>query len=208
MKTLAIRIPWAMAVACIGCLGLSSCLLQPREAPGATAANATTKKKAVAAERWQTVAGGMLGVSADTKGSKGSWSLDDGPKPGQRSLLIEYNLKPGGFVSAWHTTERLNLEKADGLRFMARADPPATVQMSMTDANRVSYIVVFQVPSKEWTEIKVPLAALDKNANFQPPDSVQGKPVDWSRTTSIGFDSRTDGQGKLWIGPVYIDEGL
>src|SRR5258708_6659321 len=207
MKTLAIRIPWAMALACIGCLGLSSCLLQPRETPGATAANATTKKKAVAAERWQTVGGGMLGVSADKKGSKGSWSLDDGPKPGQRSLLIEYDLKPGGFVSAWHTTERLNLEKADGLRFMARADPPATVQMSMTDANRVSYIVVFQVPSKEWTEIKVPLAALDKNANFQPPDSVQGKPVDWSRTTSMGFDSRTDGQGKLWIGPVYIDEG-
>ncbi len=88
MKTLAIRIPWAMALACIGCLGLSSCLLQPRETPGATAANATTKKKAVAAERWQTVGGGMLGVSADKKGSKGSWSLDDGPKPGQRSLLI------------------------------------------------------------------------------------------------------------------------
>jgi hypothetical protein len=198
--------PAAKTLACLGLLGLSSCLLQPREAPAATTANATTKKKAAAAERWQTVASGMVGVSADKKGSTGSWSVDDGPKPGQRSLLIEYDLKPGGFVSAWHTTERLNLAKADGLRFMAKADPPATVQLSMTDANEVSYIVVFQVPSKDWTEIRVPLAALDKNPNYQKPEARQGNPVDWSRTTSMGFDSRTDGHGKFWIGPVYIDE--
>ena len=193
------------ALPCLGLVALPSCLLQPREAPGATPA-AAVKKKGMVAERWQTIGGGMLGVAADKKGSTGLWSLDDGPKPGQRSLLIEYDLKPGGFVGAWHTTERLNLAKADGLRFLARADPPGTVQLSMTDANRVSYIAVFQVPSSEWTEIKVPLAALDKNVNFQPPDSIQGKPVDWSRTTSLNFDARTDGQGKFWIGPVYIDE--
>src|SRR5258706_15963960 len=159
----------SMGLACIGLLCFPSCLLQPREAPGATPA-AAVKKKSMVAERWQSVGGGMLGVSSDKKGSNGNWSLDDGPKPGQRSLLIEYDLKPGGFVSAWHTTERLNLAKADGLRFMAQADPPATIQMSMTDANRVSHIAVFVVPAKEWTEIHGPLAALVKNANVQPPD--------------------------------------
>jgi hypothetical protein len=193
-------------LACIGALSLPSCILQPKEAPGAAHASGA-KRKALPAERWQAVGGGMLGVSADKKGSKGLWSLDDGPKAGQRSLLIEYDLKPGGFVGAWHTTERLNLAKADGLRFMARADPPGSVMLSLTDANRVSYIVYFQIPSKEWTEIKVPLAALDKNPNFQPDDAVLGKPVDWSRTTSLNFDARSDGQGKFWIGPVYIDEG-
>jgi hypothetical protein len=198
-------LPLTGALTCLSLLASSACLLQPREHETATQTTAT-KKKAQVAERWQVVGGGMLGVAADKKGSKGAWSLDDGPKPGQRSLLIEYELKPGGFVGAWHTTERLNLAKADGLRFMAKADPPGTVQLSMTDANRVSYIAVFQVPSTEWTEVKVPLAVLDKNQNFQPPDSVQGKPVDWSRTTSLNFDPRTDGQGKLWIGPVYIDE--
>ena len=76
----------------------------------------------------------------------------------------------------------------------------------MTDANEVSYIAVFQIPSKDWTEIKVPLAVFDKNPNFQPDDAVQRKPVDWTRTTSMNFDARTDGQGKFWIGPVYIDE--
>ena len=157
-------------------------------------------------ERWQTIGGGMLGVAADKKGSTGTWSTDDGPKPGQKALLIEYDLKPGGFVGAWHTTERLNLAKADGLRFMARADPPSTVQLSMTDANEVSYIAVFQIPSKDWTEIKVPIAALDKNPNYQKPEAKLGNPVDWSRTTSLNFDARTDGQGKFWIGPVYIDE--
>ena len=196
----------AVAFACMSLLVLPSCLLQHKEPESATPA-AAGKKKAQVAERWQTVGGGMLGVSADKKGSKGSWSLDDGPKPGQRSLLIEYDLKSGGFVGAWHTTERLNLAKADGLRFMVKSDPPGTVQISLTDANRVSYIAVFQAPSKDWTEVKVPLAALDKNPNYQPPESVQGKPVDWTRTTSLNFDPRTDGSGKLWIGPVYIDEG-
>ena len=188
----------------LGVIALPSCLLQPKPAETQTAAG--PKRKALPAERWQTVGGGMLGVAADKKGSHGSWSLDDGPKPGQRSLLIEYDLKSGGFVGAWHTTERLNLTKADGLRFMAKADPPGTVQLSMTDANEVSYIAVFQIPSKDWTWIKVPMAVFDKNPNYQKPEAKQGMPVDWTRTTSMNFDARTDGQGKFWIGPVYIDE--
>src|SRR5262245_55466089 len=117
--------PWrssSKALMCLSLFALPSCLLQPKTESNAPVA--TTKKKAQVAERWQSVGGGMLGVSAAKKGSHGALSLDDGPKSGQRSLLIEYDLKPGGFVGAWHTTERLNLAKADGLRFMARADPP------------------------------------------------------------------------------------
>ena len=204
-KTFGRRIPPHALLACAGAALLSSCILQPRPEP-TVASVEKTHKKALPAERWQTVGGGMLGVAADKKGSKGTWSLDDGPKPGQRSLLIEYDLKSGGFVGAWHTTERLNLAKADGLRFMAKADPPGTVQLSMTDANEVSYIAVFQIPSKDWTEIKVPMAVFDKNPNYQKPEAKQGNPVDWTRTTSMNFDARTDGQGKFWIGPVYIDE--
>jgi hypothetical protein len=198
------RLHSARVIAALAAIALPACILQPRETQ--TAAADGPKRKALPAERWQTVGGGMLGVAADKKGSKGSWSLDDGPKPGQRSLLIEYDLKSGGFVGAWHTTERLNLAKADGLRFMAKADPPGTVQLSMTDANEVSYIAVFQIPSKDWTEIKVPMAVFDKNPNYQKPEAKQGRPVDWTRTTSMNFDARTDGQGKFWIGPVYIDE--
>src|SRR4051795_6531668 len=85
------KTPLAAAL-CFAALALPACLLQPKEAPSATAANNAAKKKALAAERWQAVGGGMLGVSADQKGSKGNWSLDDGPKPGQRALLIEYDL--------------------------------------------------------------------------------------------------------------------
>jgi hypothetical protein len=192
-------------------LVLPSCLLQPKPPPGtqtlaASETKSEGKKKGLAIERWQQVGGGMLGVSADKKGSSGTWALDDGPKQQQKALLIEYDLKPGGFVGAWHTTERVNLSKADGLKFQAKADPPCTVQLALADANHVSYIAVFQVPSKDWTEVRVPLAALDKNPNYQPPEAVQGKPVDWSRTTSMAFDARTDGQGKFWIGPVYLDE--
>jgi Carbohydrate binding domain (family 11) len=206
LSTKRFSVPFA-TLACMCLPALSSCILQPRESGGAaTPASADVKKKAKVAERWQAVGGGMLGVAADTKGSKGTWALDDGPKPGQRSLLIEYDLKPGGFVGAWHTTTNLNLAKADGLRFMAKADPPGMVMMSMTDANEVSYVTNFQIPSKEWTEIIVPLAVMDKNPNYQRPQAKQGNPVDWSRTTSLSFDARTDGQGKIWIGPVYIDE--
>jgi hypothetical protein len=113
---------------------------------------------------------------------------------------------PGGWASFWHTVTHVDLSKVDGIRFMAKADPPAAVQVSMTDANRVSYVATFQA-SGAWHETRVPLAALVKNPNFQPPDSVQGKPVDWSRATSLNFDARSDGKGKIWIGPVYQDTG-
>jgi hypothetical protein len=203
-KTFARALPPFVA---FGALSLAGCILQPRPEPPAPG-TVTKKTKELAYEKWhpETARGGMLGVAADKKGSKGVWSLDDGPKPGQRALLVEYDLKAGGFVGAWHTTERLNLAKADGLRFMAKADPPGTVQLSMTDANEVSYIAVFQIPSKDWTWIKVPMAVFDKNPNYQKPEAKLGNPVDWTRTTSMNFDARTDGQGKFWIGPVYVDE--
>src|SRR5262245_45165184 len=148
LSTKRLSLPFAtLACACLP--ALTSCILQPRESTASAANGAATPaasaKKRVA-ERWQAVGGGMLGVAADTKGSKGTWNLDGGPKPGQRSLLIEYDLKPGGFVGAWHTTTNLNLAKADGLRFMAKADPPGMVMMSMTDANEVSYVTNFQIP--------------------------------------------------------------
>src|SRR4051812_33264315 len=126
---------------CLFLVLLPSCLLQPKPPPGSeTQGRPEGKKKAIVIERWQQVGGGMLGVAADKKGSKGTWVLDDGPKPQQKALLIDYTLTPGGFVGAWHTTERVNLTKADGLKFMAKADPPCTVQLALTDANRVSYI--------------------------------------------------------------------
>src|SRR5437870_4983918 len=70
------------ALACAGLLGLPSCILQPRAAPETASPAAGAKKKALPAERWQTAttAGGMLGVAADKKGSKGTWNTDDGPK--------------------------------------------------------------------------------------------------------------------------------
>src|SRR6266542_5654435 len=184
---------------------LPSCRVQPRPAPN-TASSETRTKKALPLERWQVVGGGMLGTASDTKGSKMSWRLDDGPKRGQKALLLEYQLKPGGWCGAWHTTENVNLGKSNGIKFMARAEPPGTVQFSMTDANKVSYVAAFQT-SKEWKEVRIPLAALDKNANFQPPDSVQGKPADWSRVQSMNFDARSEGDGKIWIGPVQTDDG-
>ena len=191
-------------------IGLSSCLLQPQAQPistsSAPAAGASSKEEKIF-ERWAALGEGMLGVSHDTKGSKMEWKVvPEGPKRGQKALLLDYDLKQGGWCGAWHTTNHLDLSKVDGVRFMAKMDPPGAVMFSMTDANRVSYVTNFQVPSKEWTEIRIPLAALDKNPNYQPDDAKQGKPVDWSRTTSMNFDARTDGQAKLWIGPVAIDD--
>jgi hypothetical protein len=143
-----------------------------------------------------------MGVSQDDKGSKIRYELVDGPKRGQRALMLEYNLKEGGWCGMWHTVQHIDLSKADSLRFMAKMDPPGIAQVDMTDANRVEFIAKFNVPSAEWTEVKVPILAFVKNQNYQPPDSIQGKPIDWSRTTGLFFDAMTPGPGKLWVGPV------
>ena len=190
-------------IACIGALLVSGCIIQP-----VARIPASPGPPLVGGVRWdhEATKGGMLGVAADNEGSTGAWSVDEGPKPRQRSLRVEYDLKPGGFVGVWRTIERLNLAHADGLRFMAKADPPGTVQLSMTDANEVSYVVVFQITSKAWTEIDVPMALFDKNPSYQKPQASLDRPVDWTRTTSMTFDACTEGRGTFWIGPVYIDD--
>jgi Carbohydrate binding domain (family 11) len=186
---------------------IPACILpaSPYEAKNVTPA-AKVAKKSPPVERWLLLEQGMAGVAVDTKGSKMTMAIGDGPKGREKALLLDYNMQPGGWVSFWHTVTHLDLSKSDGIRFMARAEPASAVQVSMTDANRVSYIAQFQA-STTWNEVRVPLAALVKNPNFQPPDSVQGKPVDWSRATSLNFDARSDGQGKIWIGPVSQDSG-
>ena len=52
------RLPAVALLACLGAL-LSSCLLQPKPAPGATQASGPNKKKTLPAERWQTVGGDL-----------------------------------------------------------------------------------------------------------------------------------------------------
>jgi Carbohydrate binding domain (family 11) len=185
---------------------LSGCILPPRsEAMGSSQGPVhKTPKKAAPIERWLLLEQGMAGVAADTKGSKMTMAIGDGPKGREKALLLDYNMQPGGWVSFWHTVTNVDLSKADGIRFMARAEPPSAVQLSMTDNNTVSYIAQFQA-APQWSEVRVPLAALIKNPNYQPPNSIQGKPADWSHAKSLNFDARSDGQGKIWIGPVSVD---
>jgi hypothetical protein len=156
--------------------------------------------------RWQTVGEGGLGIIADEKGSHGIWSLDDGSKPRQKALLFAYSLQPGGFVGVWHSTERrVNLSGIEGLRFMAKADPPSDIQLSLSDANRVGYVANFRAGTS-WTEVHVRMLMLDNNPDHQPDGAVQGRPADWSHTTSMGFDALASGDGKFWIGPVFIED--
>src|SRR4051794_32394672 len=195
------RLAWSLLL-------LPGCILPPP--PGSQPAQPPPKsasapaKKPPAVERWLVLEQGMAGCAADAKGSKMTMAIGDGPKGREKSLLLEYNMMPGGWVSFWHTVSHLDLTRADGIRFMARADPPAAVQVSMTDGNRVSYVAQFQATA-QWSDVRLPLAALVKNPNFQPPDSIQRKPADWSRASRLNFDARTDGKGKIWIGPVSLD---
>jgi hypothetical protein len=190
----------------VSLLLVPGCILPPRDTGPVPAAAPKIAKKVPPVERWLVLEQGMAGVAVDTKGSKMTMAIGEGPKGRDKALLLDYNMQPGGWVSFWHTMSHLDLSRADGIRFMARADPPAAVQVSMTDANRVSYIAQFPA-AMDWSEVRVPLAALVKNPNYQPPDSVQGKPADWSRATSLNFDARSDGRGKIWIGPVSLDSG-
>jgi len=152
-------------------------------------------------EDWTGVTPGTnTGTYADNTGSKIDFTVDQGPKGGQKALMITFTLAQGGYCGIWHNF-MADMSKAGQLKFSAKCTIPGPIQVALMDANKVQYIAQAQV-TKDWSDISIPLNSFRKDPYYTPPGAVLGHPMDLSKTSGMNFAPQMVGTGTLFISPV------
>lgn len=156
---------------------------------------------AASVEDWSSTGSGNTGTFADDKGSKISFQSVDGPKAGEKAFLIDANSVQDGYCGVWHNVE-VNLSKATTIKWMAKADPPSTLTLTMIDANKAQYVAKVSIVSKDWAEVTIPITAFELNKYYQPEGVDTNKPLDLSKVLGFSFAPEGKGAVKFWLGPI------
>jgi len=152
-------------------------------------------------EDWASAAPANTGTFADDKGSKISFEVVEGAKTGEKAFRVEANPVQDGYCGVWHNVD-VNLSKAVTIKLMAKADPPSTWTLTITDANKAQYVAKISVASKDWAEVAVPITAFELNKYYQPEGVDTNKPLDLSKVSSLGFAPEGKGAVKVWFGTI------
>ena len=150
---------------------------------------------------WTSPPSGNYGPYNDSTGSKVDFTFDNGPKGGQKALKITYNLVANGYVGVYSNT-LADLSKFKSLKFMAKSTLPGDLIIAIKDGYNVQYSTKTSIPSKDWSEVDVPLSSFTKDPNYTPPDAIPGHPMDLSKVSNLNFSPQTVGAGVAYIGPV------
>jgi len=157
-------------------------------------------------EDWSGLSGKNTGSFADSVGSKLTYSAVEGPVKGEKALQVDVLSKEGGYCGLWHNLD-VDLSKAKALKFMAKSDPPGTLSLSITDANKVQYVVSVPVPSKDWAEVSVPFSSFEQNKYYQPEGADKSKPLDLTKVSGLGLGPGAAGAVVFALGPLTYEEG-
>jgi len=155
-------------------------------------------------ENWKALSASNGGVYMDTTGTTIAFAVDKGPAQGQKALKLTWDLKAGGFCGLWHNVS-FDLSDRKELVFRAKTTKPGAVQIALKDKWNVQYITLAQVDSKDWAEVRVPLASFKKDPYYTPPEAVPGHPMDLSGVNGMNFGPQAVGKGELWVGPVRAE---
>jgi hypothetical protein len=162
--------------------------------------------RAGTAEDWTNISTGNTGTFADSQGSTISYAIVDGPKSGEKAIKIAGDQKEGGWCGIWHNVD-LNMAKANAVKFMAKADGPCSINISLTDANKMQYLAVAAIPSKDWTEVTIPISAFAVNPYYTPDGAIKGKPLDLSHVQGLSPGASGPGVFSFVVGPLTYTEG-
>jgi len=153
------------------------------------------------AEDWSAVNSGKdTGTYQDNTGSKIDIATDAGPQGG-KALKLTFTLVQGGYCGAWHNITA-DFSKSGSLKFMAKSTVPGEAQMVLKDAFNIQYNANFQILSKDWVEINIPLSTFQKDTSYIPPNAIQGHPMDLSKTSGMNFAPHMVGTGVMEVGPI------
>jgi hypothetical protein len=150
---------------------------------------------------WKNVSASNTGGFVDDKGSIASYQSVEGQTKEEKALALELRQNPGGFCGVWHDTA-VDLSKATYLRFMAKADPPCTLQFTLTDANKAQFVASVAIPSADWIEVKLPLTSFELNKYYQAEGVDTNKSMDPALLLGMGWSLSASGASKVVLGPI------
>lgn len=137
------------------------------------------------------------------KPTKISFAMDKDPEKGP-VLKIDYILAQNSWCGLYRHSVNQNWSSAKNVNVWAKGSSNLVVRFSILDANKVSYVADMNL-TPEWQEIKIPISSMKKNPYYQPPEAIQGKPLDLSNVQQIQFEPQTQGKGSFMIGPVTAE---
>src|SRR5581483_4489613 len=153
---------------------------------------------------WTSVQSGNAGPYNDNA-TKVDFSFDAGPKAGEKALKITANISASGYGGIYTNAHGLDLSKFGALKFMVKSTVPGELQIAITDAFNVQYDAKLTIPSKDWTEVTVPLASFVKDPYYTPPNAIVGHPLDWSKVGNLNFSPQVKGESIVMVGPVSAE---
>lgn len=157
---------------------------------------------AAVVQDWSALAGGAAGPFNDSNGSKIDFTIDAGPKAGQKALKITANVVTGGYAGIYTNTSG-DISKAGALVFMAKSTVAGDIQIAIVDAFNVQYITKVSVPAGDWAPVTASLAAFIKDPYYTPPTAIAGHPMDLSKISNLNFSPQVQGSPVVVsIGPV------
>ncbi|HVZ80992.1 MAG TPA: carbohydrate binding domain-containing protein [bacterium] len=152
---------------------------------------------------WKQLGPGFAGTFADKDGSTIALGSAEGPRPGEKALVVKAHIV--GWAGAWATFNG-DLSKEGALRFQAKSPEPELVEVGLMDARNIQYTAVFRITSGGWRVFTIPLSLFEKAA-FQMPEAPKDKPIDWTRIVSLQWLPQTHGDLDLQVGPVSFVVG-
>lgn len=211
--------------------GASVVLIGPVESTGSPSASAapaadnkTAAAPAAAASSGPAITGPVVvyefgasdsgngGTFQDSQGSSFKYTLKENPKKkGVSYLVIDYDLKQGGYCGMYHRTgsswDGQNWNGGKTLSFNLYCKQPLVIGLAIKDKNNNQYVANSSMSKGgNWEKITVNLADFKLDPYYTPPDAIKGAPLDLSAVKSLNIQAQTVGKYTLSIDGVTVNK--
>ncbi len=137
----------------------------------------------------------------DSQGSTFADAAVDIPGTKRKCLVINYELKQGGYCGMWcragdKTWGGVDLSKNDSIELIVYSKDAIVIGLALKDKAANQYVA--ETPETQgkgkWERITVPLSSFQLDPYYTPPDATKGAPKDFSQVKTFNIQPKTTGK--------------
>lgn len=155
---------------------------------------------------------GNGGTFQDSQGSSFKYTIKDNPKKkGSRYLVIEYDLKQGGYAGMYHRTgtswDGQNWNGGKTISFNLYCKQPLVIGLAIKDKNNNQYVANSAMSKGgKWEKVTVNLSDFKLDPYYTPPDAIKGAPLDLGGVKNLNIQAQTVGKYTLSIDAITVNK--